>query len=641
MKNVFRFILIILIIVSCKSALQVLPPEFAKYEFLNNVSSIQKDNTAEFQTDITFPLYSYKYDDSVLTNNFISFKGYSEQCIIYFHSKNIKSFLMYLNGKKIKTENICSSEYSAIKIYEAGHNGKNTLQILQLVPSDNAIENSEPYFLNIKIPFPKIVKTKNIKTSFSRRAFSILKNLFESQIENGYPAIQLTVIKNGELINSSAYGFISTVSDYGKPLKKKKRVTQKTIFDLASNTKMFSTNLALQKLVSEKKLSVNDKVISFFPDFKDDKKEKIAGKENITIEDLLNHQAGFPAGAGYYLKKEIRNKSKNDKRSNKKITLELICKTPLIYEPGTRFIYSDIDYILLGLIIEKVTKKSLDKYVEENIYKPLNLNSICYKPLEHGFKKKNIVATEIKAKKRSKEKKYKKLQKMPIHGVVHDLEAYTALEQVSGHAGLFANTEDVSVLAQVMLNGGGYGTKKIFDSHILNFFTSPSSESYATGLGWRRQGVNQSYSYFFSQLASPDSFGHTGWTGTLTLIDPTEDLAIIFFTSAKHTPTLYGNKLHGKFEGDFYLSKKYGAITTLIYAAFKNYSDDILDNMLIELAEQRYKMLDKEYYNNPGFLKDLKSIMDTIKKQSNHSEYLNDFLKTNRAKMIINRIEAI
>ncbi len=644
MKNILRIIPLFIIIASCKSTIPPLPPEFADYEFVKTPYNIFTNDTAlDFQTDITIPLSAKNYDTSILTNNFIPFKGYAGQCVIYFHSKNINRVLIYLNGKQIESEKICSSEYSAIKINEADVNGNNFLHILQIEPTSDYLNKDGVYFLNIKIPFPEIMKPNNPRTKFSRRTFDILDNLLNAQIDNGFPSVQLVIIKNGEMIKSSAYGFISTVNDVGEPISIKRKITSNTLFDLASNTKMFSTNLALQKLVSDKMISVHDKVISFFPNFRDSKNAKYTGKEHITISDLLNHQAGFPAGASYYAKKEIRFKRKNDKRSNKEITLNLICETPLVYQPGTKFIYSDIDYMLLGLIIEKITNMPLDKYVEENIYKPLNLNYVCYKPLTHGFKKKNIAATEIDAIKRTSEKKYKKLKYLPIHGIVHDPEAFGAMDQVSGHAGLFANAESIAVLAQVMLNGGGYGTKKLFNPHVLNFFTSPSTENFAAGLGWRRQGVTQVYSHYFSQLASADAFGHSGWTGTLTLIDPQEDLIVIIFTSAKNTPALYGNKLRGKYEGDFYLAKNYGAITTLIYSAFKNYSDDVVDNMLIELAEQRYTLLinDFDVYNNNGFYNDLKSIMATITKQSENSERLKNFLQTNIAITINQKLQTI
>ncbi|AGT42864.1 penicillin binding protein PBP4B [Treponema pedis] len=644
MKNIFCIFFIFTVFASCKSRFIPVPVRqgFAGYEFSKDIH-IKDDKNLAFQTDITFPLNKHNYDDSVLTNNFIRFKGYSNRCIIYFHTKNIESLLLYLNGKKIETGNICANEYSAIKISESGINGDNVLQILQIKPVKSPSGNSEEYFLNIKIPYPEITKTKLVNTEVNGRALEAIDNLFEAQIKNGFPSAQLVIIKNGEIIKSSAYGYISTVDDFGKPVLNKKRITTKTLFDLASNTKMFSTNFALQKLVSEKKLSVQDKVNSFFPKFKDKENSRYTGKDEITIADLLNHQAGFPAGAQYYRKKEIRKKAKTEKRTNKEITLNLICETPLVYEPRTRFTYSDIDYMLLGLIIEKVTGMPLDKYVEENIYKPLNLTSVCYKPLEHGFKKKNIAATEIYAVKRSKEKKYGKEKYLPIHGTVHDPEAYGAMDQVSGHAGLFANAESIAVLAQVMLNGGGYGNIKLFDSHVLNFFTSPSMEISAAGLGWRRQGTNQAYSHFFSQLASRDAFGHSGWTGTLTLTDPQEDLIVIIFTSAKHTPALHGSEFRGKYEGDFYLAKNYGAITTLIYSAFKNYSDEILDNMLIELAEQRYALISEgsEFYNNRGFYNDLTAIMDTIKSQSKYSEKLTEFLKSNNAAIITQKLMSV
>ncbi len=642
MKNILRILFFCLIFTSCKSARIPVPQGFADYEFTKNIY-IDNNDTLTFQTDITFPLRKENYDDSVLTNNFIRFKGYATQCVIYFHTKNIKSVSMYLNGKKIETKKICATEYSAIKINEAEINGNNFLQIMHLESNYSITDNQKEYFLNIKIPYPEIIKKNTKDEAVNYRALQIIDNLFEAQIKNGFPSVQLAIIKNGRMIKNSCYGYINTVDDFGKPLLNKKRITTKTLFDLASNTKMFSTNLALQKLVSEKKLSVHDKVNSFFPNFKDKENEKYTGKNDITIEDLLNHQAGFPAGAQYHNKKEIRNKSKNEKRTNKEITLELICKTPFVYKPRTKSVYSDIDYMLLGFIIEKVCGNSLDKYVKEHIYEPLHLNYICYEPLKNRFKKKDIAATEIEAVKRSNEKKYKKEKYMPIHGTVHDPEAYGAMDQVSGHAGLFANAESIAVLAQVILNGGGYGTVKLFDSHVLDFFTSPHIEISAAGLGWRRQGAAQTYSHFFSQLASQDAFGHSGWTGTLTLIDPQEDLIVIIFTSAKNTFTLNGKKLRGKYEGDFYLAKNYGAITTLIYSAFKNYSDEILDNMLIELAEQRYSLIagGSEFYNNPGFYNDLTSIMDTIKIQSTHSETLNSFLGSDSAAAITEKLSSL
>ncbi|UTY30374.1 penicillin binding protein PBP4B [Treponema putidum] len=631
------------LILSCRSAQGLkIKTDSAKADIYT--SEKNEESFAGFQTEVNFPPEEEKYDPSILPNNFIPFKAYTGQGYLYFHTENVKKFLLYLNGKKIDTKKICKNKYTQIYIGDEVINGTNNLLITNIEAEKDDKGFSKTYTLSVKIPYPSIIEKREKLNNVNYRAFQIIDDIMKAQTANGFPSVQLVVVKNGRMIKNSAYGYISTVDEFGESLmqKNKKPITKDTLFDLASNTKMYTVNFALQKLISEEKISIYDKVKDFFPDFKDKKKDRFKGKSEITVEDLLKHQAGFPAGAQYYVNKKITQKKKNDKRQNKEIVLELICNTPLIYSPRTEVLYSDIDYMLLGLIIEKVTGQTLDKYTEENIYKPLNLHSVCYEPLKRGFTKEDITATEIRAVKRTKDEKFKDIKYLPVHGTVHDPEAYNAMDQVSGHAGLFANAESIAVLAQVMLNGGGYGNIKLFDSSVLNLFTSQGNFFSQAGLGWRRQGLNNSYAWAFSQLASADTIGHTGWTGTLTLIDPKEDLIIIIFTSAKNTPALFGKYLRGKYEGDFYLAKNYGAITTLIYSAFKNYDNAMLDQMLIELAAGRKELINMipEIYDNEGSRKDLTAIMEAIKEQSKQSAILRKFLKSEKAMAILAEIQS-
>ncbi len=607
-----------------------------------------------FQTNIVYPLHGDDYDESIITHDFIPFKAYTGQGCIYFHSKNLKNVSLYLNGIKLNSKKICKNEYSKIYIADIAKNGQNLLFVSNIEAKKDSKGRRKKVFLNIRIPYPKILKlsTKEIRkvkeeSHINDRAFQIIDDLTKAEIQNGFPSAQIVIIKDGKMLKSSPYGFISTVDERGYPLKynKRQKINNDTLFDLASNTKMYSVNLAMQKLVSEGKLCISDKVQKFFPEFKEEKKAKYKGKNDISLYDLLKHQAGFPAGGRYAYKcKKFRKKkkTKNEAKNitNKEITLKLICETPIVYDRGTQSIYSDIDYMLLGLVIEKVTGMPLDEYVEKNIYKALNLKRICYKPLTKGFRKNEITASEINGIKRSKDKKYKNEKYLPIHGEVHDPESYGAMNQVSGHAGLFANAESIAVLAQTILNGGGYDCVKLFDSQVLNLFTSPSSELSTSGLGWRRQGAHKTYSWAFSQLASTDTVGHTGWTGTFTQIDLKNNMIIVIFTSAKNTPALRGRRFRWKFEGDFYLLKKYGAISSFIYAGINNYNDEILDKMLIELLSERYKLLKNDpFYNNKGFRKDLKAIFETVKKQSRHSRRLRKFLRSDFAKGILTELE--
>ena len=207
------------------------------------------------------------------------------------------------------------------------------------------------------------------------------------------------------------------------------------------------------------------------------------------------------------------------------------------------------------------------------------------------------------------------------------------MEEISGHAGLFANAESLATLAQVMLNNGGYGIARFFDPAVAGYFTAQQSLTSSLGLGWRRQGA-QEYIWAFSPLASAGTYGHTGWTGTLTVIDPAEQLVIILLTNAKNTLPAHKTR-NSRFEGDYYLVKRYGAITSLIYEAFRNPPPSQLDSMLIELAEKKYTMLQEiKAFQNNGFIGDLAAIMKTVRLRSRQSAPLRAFLKTETAASI-------
>ena len=408
------------------------------------------------------------------------------------------------------------------------------------------------------------------------------------------------------------------------------------MFDLASNTKMYAVNFAVQKLISEQRLALTDTVHHFFPQFADDKKSKIKGKADITVFDLLTHQSGFPAGRPYSLKIEkLKNASE---KTNREHTFDLIMETPLVYLPRKTVLYSDINYMLLTYIIEKVTGMGLAEYVADNFYRPLELDRICFTPLRQGFTLDEIAATEIKAKPRSQAAADGVQPTELIHGTVHDSEAYTAMEEISGHAGLFANAESIAVLAQVMLNKGGYGVKRFFDPSVAGYFTAQQSLVSSIGFGWRRQGA-QEYTWAFSPLASAGTFGHTGWTGTLTIIDPVEHLIIILLTNAKNTVPAH-NTRNSRFEGDYYLAKRYGAVTALIYEAFRQPTQAQLESMLIELAEKKYEMLQQiSAFNNQGYINDLAAIMKIIKQRARKSVGLRKFLKTETAAQILKVVD--
>ena len=599
---------------------------------------------AQMQAEQTFPIPMKEYDASILPNNYLAFTAYKGQARIYFWAHGLASFDLYINNRKIPTKSLCTDKPMCFDASPYIQNGRNMLYIAALTPAGNATAQEQPS-LQVKIPYPVILPLSNSQEAlkkqqkdapYSTETLEIVDQLLTAETEAGFPGAQLVIIKDGMMIKNSAYGAISRVDSAGNPLDEVIPVTEKTLFDLASNTKMYAVNFAVQKLISERRLALTDTVHHFFPQFVDAKKSKIKGKADITIFDLLTHQSGFPAGRAYSQKiKKLKNVSKKSYREH---TFDLIMETPLVYQPRKTVLYSDINYMLLTYIIEKVTGMGLAEYVADNFYRPLELDRICFTPLRQGFTLEEIAATEIRAKPRTQAAIDGAQTTELIHGTVHDSEAYTAMEEISGHAGLFANAETIAVLAQVMLNKGGYGVKRFFDPSVAGYFTAQQALVSSIGFGWRRQGA-QEYTWAFSPLASAGTFGHTGWTGTLTIIDPAEHLIIILLTNAKNTVPAH-NTRNSRFEGDYYLAKRYGAITALIYEAFRQPTQAQLESMLIELAEKKYEMLQQiSAFNNQGYINDLAAIMKIVKQRARKSAGLRTFLKTEKAAQILKVVD--
>lgn len=598
----------------------------------------------QMQAEQTFPIPMKEYDDSILPNNYLAFTAYKGQAYIYFWAQGLASFDLYINNQKVPTQSICTGKPMCFDASPYIQNGRNMLYIAALTPAGNGMAQEQPS-LQVKIPYPVILPLSNSQEAlkkqqkdapYSAETLEIVDQLLTAETEAGFPGAQLVIIKDGKMIKDSAYGAISRVDSAGNTLDEVIPVTEKTLFDLASNTKMYAVNFAIQKLISERRLALTDTVHHFFPQFVDAKKSKIKGKADITIFDLLTHQSGLPVGRAYSQKiKKLKNVSEKSYREH---TFDLIMETPLVYLPRQTVLYSDINYMLLTYIIEKVTGIGVAEYVADNFYRPLGLDRICFTPLRQGFTLDEIAATEIRAKPRTQAAIDGAQTTELIHGTVHDSEAYTAMEEISGHAGLFANAESIAVLAQVMLNKGGYGVKRFFDPSVAGYFTAQQALVSSIGFGWRRQGA-QEYTWAFSPLASAGTFGHTGWTGTLTIIDPVEHLIIILLTNAKNTVPAH-NTRNSRFEGDYYLAKQYGAITALIYEAFRQPTQAQLESMLIELAEKKYEMLQQiSAFNNQGYINDLAAIMKIVKQRAQKSAGLRKFLKTETAAQILKVVD--
>lgn len=323
-----------------------------------------------------------------------------------------------------------------------------------------------------------------------------LDNVIEEAIKRGdTPGAVVLVARKGKIVYRKAYGRMM-VEPKSVPME------IDTIFDLASLTKPIATATSIMLLVQDGKLLLFDKVTTWIPEFGQ------KGKDKITVFHLLTHTSGLPAWDRYFLREGI----------DKQGVIADICAKDTAAEPGTKFIYSDLGYIILGELVERISGKPLDKFAQERIFKPLGMKNTMFNPPDKL--KPRCAATEKRAGK-------------IIQGEVHDGNAYV-LGGVAGHAGLFSTADDLAIFCQMLLNNGKYKNKQLLSPLIVKAMTTNQlSEKFEEkrGLGW---GISTIHTTLRGDFFPLGSYGHTGWTGTSILIDPATETFIILLCNRVH-----------------------------------------------------------------------------------------------------------
>jgi CubicO group peptidase (beta-lactamase class C family) len=302
------------------------------------------------------------------------------------------------------------------------------------------------------------------------------------------PGASVAVGRHGRLVLSRGYG--RTLVGAGAPA-----VTDSTIYDLASLTKVVATTTAAMMLEEEGKLNIDRTVVSYLPELAD------PGKAVITVRMLLTHSAGLEAFAPLYLTLRGRDSY-----------LQAINQRPLQYAPGTQTVYSDWDMVLLQFVLERITGETLDGFVERRLVRPLGLRETGFRP--DPSRRPRIAPTEADA------------VRGLIHGEVHDPNAW-AMGGVAGHAGFFSSARDLAVFAQMLLNGGSYRGVRLLAPSTIARWTALQGPASSRALGWDTPSGRSSAGRFFS----PRSFGHTGFTGTSLWIDPERGLFVVLLTN--------------------------------------------------------------------------------------------------------------
>jgi len=321
--------------------------------------------------------------------------------------------------------------------------------------------------------------------------------------EQQIPGAVLLIGHDGTVIYRKAYG--SRALEPGREV-----MTLDTVFDLASLTKVIATTIAVMQLVEQGKVRLNDPVAKYLPEFASN------GKEDITVRQLLTHYSGLEPDLD--LKTAWEGKETGYRMA--------FAETPED-APGSKFSYSDINFIVLGALVERVSGETLDEYAERHIFTPLKMMRTRFVPpltRRAGWIEK-IAPTQ-----------YDENEHM-LRGVVHDPTA-RRMGGVAGHAGLFSTGDDLSKFAQALLNGGG-GILSALSVEKMTRPEQPPTASVLRGFGW---DIDSPFSSNRGDLLPVGSYGHTGFTGTSMWIDPTTQTYIILLTNAVH-PRGKGNAI--------------------------------------------------------------------------------------------------
>jgi CubicO group peptidase (beta-lactamase class C family) len=371
-----------------------------------------------------------------------------------------------------------------------------------------------------------------------------------------FPGCQILVMKDGKTVYDKCFGYYT--------YHKENKVKPNTMYDLASLSKTTGTLLAVMKLYDEKKLKLTDKASNFLPFLRG------TNKADITIEELLFHESGLPAGLPFYQLVIEKKKIPSLLGSLNMPMLSIPTGDPTLqYKPGwaakthseqypfqaadslyinqqfhqeamqmianaplksKTYRYSDLNFILLKEIVETITGMPMDQFLNQTYFIPMKMNYLTYLPLRSHPR--DEIAPTMK-------KDF--LRNQPLQGYVQDPDA-ALFGGVSGNAGLFGNAKDVAMIYQMLLNHGTLNGKRYLSKETCQLFTTKTSPDGRRGLGFDKPVPSNPLHSPCAPSAPPEVFGHTGYTGTCCWVDPSNQLIYVFLSNRTY-PYDQTNKL--------------------------------------------------------------------------------------------------
>ena len=394
---------------------------------------------------------------------------------------------------------------------------------------------------------------KPSRAGVSTNELQVIDSIVNDAIaQKAFPGAVVLAAHKGQIIYHKAFGHYQ--------YEDSPEMTPESIFDLASVTKISATTVSVMKLYEQGKLSLSKKLGDYLPWVKG------TDKEDLVIADILLHQAGLVPFIPFYRetidsatgipKQEIysdKSRPGYSVRVAENVYLRndwndtmfaRILNSPLGRKD--RYVYSDNDFIFLGKIIEEITGMSLDQFVEKTFYMPMGMRTTGFRP-RNKFPLDLIVPTEEE----------KHFRRQVTRGDVHD-EGASMFGGVAGHAGLFSNSYDLAMLYQMLLNGGEFNGRRYLKPETIKLFTSYQSGTSRRGYGFDKPEKDNKIRKdpYPSELASPSTFGHTGFTGTCVWVDPKYDLVYIFLSNrvypTRNNPRLSALGVRGKVQDAIY-----------------------------------------------------------------------------------------
>lgn len=386
------------------------------------------------------------------------------------------------------------------------------------------------------------------KQGISSDTLAKIDKIVEKMIkEKAAPGCQIFIARNGKVVYNKSFGYHT----YAKNIK----VKNTDLYDLASITKIAASTIAMMKLNEEGKINIGSNLSEYITQL------DTTNKKDLKIYDIMAHHAGLAGWIPFYKRTVTDEKYSKPKaeyyRARKETDYRVEVAKDLymrndyvdtiwsrIYSSDLRanknYRYSDLGFYLISQAVHNITGKTLDNYLDDSFYGPLGLERTTFNPLKK-FPLNSIVPSENDS--------YFRTQR--VQGYVHDMGS-AMLGGVSGHAGLFSNSYELGVIMQMLLNSGYYGDTQFLKPETINLFTQRHPRSTRRAIGFDMKELNDAKRMNISEKASDRTYGHTGFTGTYTFVDPDYNLVFVMLSNRTY-PTMNNKKyIRGNYREDIH-----------------------------------------------------------------------------------------